>query len=60
MQENQSSVRTISYNSGVKLKPDENGNVDIIVTDSNYILNLKTTVDGIAPYKVALGNAFNL
>ena len=60
VQENQNSVKTISYNSGVKLKPDENGNVDIIVTDSNYILNLKTTVDGVAPYKVALGNAFNL
>ena len=60
VQENQNSVKTISYNSGVKLKPDENGNVDIIVTDSNYILNLKTTVEGTAPYKVALGNAFNL
>ena len=60
VQENQNSVKTISYNSGVKLKPDENGNVDIIVTDSNYILNLKTTVEGTAPYKVALGNNFNL
>ena len=60
VQENQNSVKTISYNSGVKLKPDENGNVDIIVTDSNYILNLKTTVEGVAPYKVALGNAFNM
>ena len=60
VQENQNSVKTISYNSGVKLRPDENGNVDIIVTDSNYILNLKTTVEGTAPYKVALGNAFNL
>ena len=27
VQENQNSVKTISYNSGVKLKPDENGNV---------------------------------
>lgn len=60
VQENQNSVKTISYNSGVKLKPDENGNVDIIVTDSNYILNLKTTVEGTAPYKVALGNEFNV
>ena len=60
VQENQNGVKTISYNSGVKLRPDENGNVDIIVTDSNYILNLKTTVEGTAPYKVALGNNFNL
>ena len=60
VRENQNSVKTISYNSGVKLKPDENGNVDIIVTDSNYILNLKTILDGVAPYKVALGNAFNM
>ena len=60
VKDNQGGVKTISYNSGVKLKPDENGNVDIIVSESNYILNLKTTVDGVAPYKVALGNTFNM
>lgn len=60
VRENQGSVRTVSYNSGVKIKPDENGNVDLIVTESNYILRLKTTVDGTAPYKVALGNDYNM
>ena len=36
------------------------GNVDLIITESNYILRLKTTVDGVAPYKVALGNEYNM
>ena len=60
VRENQGSVRSVSYNSGVKIKPDENGNVDLIITESNYILRLKTTVDGTAPYKVALGNDYNM
>ena len=60
VRENQASVRSVSYNSGVKIKPDENGNVDLIITESNYILRLKTTVDGVAPYKVALGNDYNM
>lgn len=60
VRENQTSVRTVSYNGGVKIRPDENGNVDLIITESNYILRLKTTVDGVAPYKVALGNEYNM
>ena len=60
VRENQTSVRTVSYNGGVKIRPDENGNVDLIITESNYILRLKTTVDGAAPYKVALGNEYNM
>ena len=60
VRENQQSVRTVSYNGGVKIRPDENGNVDLIITESNYILRLKTTVDGVAPYKVALGNQYNM
>lgn len=60
VRENQGSVRSVSYNSGVKIKPDENGNVDLIITDSNYVLRLKTTVDGTAPYRVALGNEYNM
>lgn len=60
VRENQQSVRTVSYNGGVKLKPDENGNVDLVITDSNYVLRLKTTVDGTAPYRVALGNSYNM
>lgn len=60
VRENQTGVRTISYNGGVKIKPDENGNVDLIITESNYILRLKTTVDGVSPYKVALGNEYNM
>lgn len=60
VRENQQGVRTVSYNGGVKMRPDENGNVDLIITESNYILRLKTTVDGVAPYKVALGNSYNM
>jgi hypothetical protein len=60
VKENQNSVKTVSYNGGVKLKPDENGNVDLVITDSNYVLRLKTTVDGVAPYRVALGNEYNM
>ena len=60
VRENQTSVRTVSYNGGVKIRPDENGNVDLIITESNYILRLKTSVDGVAPYKVALGNEYNM
>ena len=60
VKENQGSVRSVSYNSGAKIKPDENGNVDLIITESNYILRLKTTVDGVSPYKVALGNDFDM
>ena len=29
-------------------------NINLIITESNYILRLKTTVDGVAPYKVAI------
>ena len=60
VRENQQGVRTVSYNGGVKIRPDENGNVDLVITESNYILRLKTTVDGVAPYKVALGNSYNM
>ena len=60
VRENQGSVRSVSYNSGVKIKPDENGNVDLVITDSNYVLRLKTEVDGVAPYRVALGNEYNM
>ena len=41
VRENQTSVRTVSYNGGVKVRPDENGNVDLIITESNYILRLE-------------------
>ena len=60
VQENQGSVRSISYNYGTKLFPDENGNVNLVIAESNYELSLKTTVDGEAPYKVALGNSYNM
>lgn len=58
--DNQSSVRTVSYNNGTKIKPDDEGNVNLIITESNYVLRLKTTVDGTAPYKVALGSEYNM
>ena len=40
VRENQQGVRTVSYNGGVKIRPDESGNVDLIITESNYILRL--------------------
>lgn len=58
--ENQSSVRTVSYNNGPKLRPDEDGNVNIVITENNYVLNVQTRVDGTMPYKIALGNIFNV
>lgn len=60
VQQNQNGVKSVSYNGGTKMTPDEDGNVDLIITESNYLLRLKTTVDGTPPYKVALGNSFNM
>lgn len=61
VQENQASVMSISYNNGAKLRPDENGNVNIVITENNYLLNIKVvSLTGSMPYKVALGNSFLL
>lgn len=60
VQENQNSVKSISYNGGSRVLPDERGNVDLIITESNYVLKLKTTVDGTPPYKIALGNIYTM
>lgn len=60
VQENQGGVRSVSYNYGNKVFPDESGNVNLVIVDSNYELSLKTTVDGEAPYRVALGNSYNM
>lgn len=60
VQENQGSVMSIMYN-GRSFKPDENGQVKIIDTGSNYLFQIPTTaLNAQIPYKVALGNKFEL
>ena len=56
--ETQNPVKTVSVNNGAKFTPDQYGNVNVIITESNYLLNVKGEVNGSAPYKVALGSAF--
>lgn len=56
--ENQNSVKSVSVNNGAKFVPDEYGNVNVIITESNYILNVTGEVNGSAPFKVALGSSF--
>lgn len=56
--ETQNPVKTVSVNNGAKFVPDEYGNVNVIITESNYILNVTGEVNGSAPFKVALGSSF--
>lgn len=56
----QHSVRTISYNNGPAFSPDENGNVNLLVAESSYILNITTKVDGSIPYRITLGSSFKM
>lgn len=60
VRENQKAVRSVSFNGGAKYRPDDEGHVDLILTESNYVLTLKASIDGVAPYKVALGSVFNM
>lgn len=59
--ENQSAIRSVTFNSGSKIFPDEEGNVNIIATENNYLLQLTAVpqlelIDG--AYQIALGNPF--
>ncbi|MBQ0120931.1 MAG: hypothetical protein KBT13_07410 [Bacteroidales bacterium] len=54
---NQGGVKSVRLN-GSTFMPDENGMIDLVVSESNYLLNLTTTVAGSAPYRIALGTSF--
>lgn len=53
-------VKGISINNQSAVRPGEDGIVKLILTDSNYALNLTTTVTGSLPYKIALGNSWKM
>ena len=53
-------VRGISINNQNPVYPGADGIVKVILTESNYALNLSTTVTGSIPYKIALGNSWRM
>ena len=53
-------VRSISYNNGTAFSPDDQGNVNLLIAESNYILNITTRVDGSIPYRITLGSSFRM
>jgi hypothetical protein len=54
-----SGVKTMTINNGeVKFRPDDNGNVNLMISESNYNLSLTTTVSGNPPYNIALNGEF--
>ena len=56
----QSAVKGISINNQNPVSPGDDGIVKIMLTESNYALNLTTTVTGSLPYKIALGNSWQM
>ena len=56
----QNTVRSISYNNGTAFSPDDQGNVNLLISESNYILNITTKVDGTIPYRITLGSSFKM
>lgn len=56
----QNTVRSISYNNGTAFSPDDQGNVNLLISESNYILNITTKVDGSIPYRITLGSSFKM
>ena len=55
--ETQGSIKSVRLN-GSTFVPDNNGMVELVVSESNYLLNLLTSVTGVAPYRIALGTSF--
>lgn len=54
-----SGIKTMTINNGeVKFRPDDNGNVNLMISESNYNLSLTTTVSGNPPYNIALNGEF--
>ena len=54
-----SGVQSITINNGeVKFRPDDTGNINLMISESNYNLSLTTTVSGNPPYNIALNGEF--
>ena len=54
-----SEVKSITINNGnVKFIPDDTGNINLMISDSNYRIAITTTVEGTTPYNVALNGDF--
>ena len=54
-----SGVKSITINNGdVKFRPDDTGNINLMISESNYNLSLTTTVSGNPPYNIALNGEF--
>ena len=61
VQECQNPVKSITYNGGTAFRPDENGQLDLVISSNNYVLNATTSIVGrTPPYKLSLGSAFKL
>lgn len=54
-----SGVQSITVNNGeVKFRPDDTGNINLMISESNYNLSMTTTVSGNPPYNIALNGEF--
>ena len=54
-----SGVKSITVNNtGKPFVPDENGNINLTISDSDYRIAISTTVEGTTPYNVALNGDF--
>lgn len=53
-------VRSVSINNGQVFLPDSSGRVNMILSESNYLLNLSTKVDGTVPYRITLGSSWRM
>ena len=55
--ENQGAVHGVSINGSAVFHPDASGNVNVVMTETNYVLGVTTTLVGkTAPYRIALGS----
>ena len=56
--ENQGAVHGVSINGSSIFHPDEYGNVNVVITETNYVLGVTTQLVGkTAPYRIALGSS---
>lgn len=52
-------VKSMTVNNGeVKFRPDDTGNINLMISESNYNLSMTTTVSGNPPYNIALNGEF--
>ncbi len=58
VKENQGAVHGVSINGSSVFHPDESGNVNVVMTETNYVLSVTTQLVGkTAPYRIALGSS---